>query len=134
MQVPTEWIKEFCSLETTSDQIVNQLTMAGVECELQDKSNQEILNLSLTPNRADCFSVMGICRELSVLNNLNITTEKDDSLTIDHQDEIKIEIESPNDCPVFITRIIHHIDINQETPDWMKKRLEMSGVKSIKIM
>ena len=58
MQVPTEWIKEFCSLETTSDQIVNQLTMAGVECELQDKSNQEILNLSLTPNRADCFSVM----------------------------------------------------------------------------
>ena len=134
MQVPTEWIKEFCSLETTSDQIVNQLTMAGVECELQDKSNQEILNLSLTPNRADCFSVMGICRELSVLNNLNITTEKDDSLTIDHQDEIKIEIESPNDCPVFITRIIHHIDINQETPDWMKKRLEMSGFKSINII
>ena len=62
MQIPTEWIKEFCGLNTTDDQMANQLTMAGVECELLSTSNQEILDLSLTPNRADCFSFLGICR------------------------------------------------------------------------
>jgi len=75
MQIPTEWIKEFCSLDTTNDQIANQLTMAGVECAFLGTSNQDILDLSLTPNRADCFSVLGICRELSVLNNLSIKTD-----------------------------------------------------------
>ena len=134
MQIPTEWIKEFCGLDATNKQIVNQLTMAGVECAFSDLTKQDILDLSITPNRADCFSVMGICRELSVLNNLSIKTYNYDSLTIHHQDKISIDIESPGDCPIFITRIIKNIDINKETPDWMIKRLDMSGFKSINII
>jgi phenylalanyl-tRNA synthetase beta chain len=117
MQIPTEWIKEFCGIDATNDQMVNQLTMAGVECCFLDSSTQEILDLSLTPNRADCFSVMGICRELAVLNNLNIKTDKHDDLAIHHQGEMNIDIESPNDCPVFMTRIINNIDSNRATPD-----------------
>ena len=135
MQIPTEWIKEFSGFDATNDQMVDQLTMAGVECEFSDLDlNKEILNVSLTPNRADCFSVMGICRELSVLNNLNIKTFYEDNLTIHHQNEITIDIESQDDCPVFITRIIHNVDINKKTPGWMIKRLEMSGYKSINII
>ena len=88
MQIPTEWIKEFCGLDTTSDQMANQLTMAGVECAFLGTSNQEILNLSLTPNRADCFSVLGICRELSELNNLSIKNENYDNLVINHEDKL----------------------------------------------
>ena len=134
MQIPTEWIREYCGIDATNDQMVHQLTMAGIECELLDLPNQAILDLKLTPNRADCFSVMGICRELSVLNNLNIKTYNYDSLTIHHQNEITIDIESTDDCPVFISRIINNIDINKESPDWMIKRLEMSGFKSINII
>ena len=44
MQIPTEWIKEFCGLDTTNDQMAHQLTMAGVECAFLDTSNQEILD------------------------------------------------------------------------------------------
>ena len=134
MQIPTEWIKEFCGLDTTSDQMASQLTMAGVECAFFCTSNQEILDLSLTPNRADCFSVLGICRELSVLNNLSIKTDNYDNLVVHHQDKIKIEIESSDDCPVFITRVINNIDVNAKTPDWMAKRLENSGIKSNNII
>ncbi|MBM23874.1 MAG: phenylalanine--tRNA ligase subunit beta [Gammaproteobacteria bacterium] len=134
MQIPTEWIKDFCGLDSSSQEIIEQLTMAGVECDYLDSSNQEILNLSLTPNRADCFSVKGICRELAVLNDLTIPHDNSDSLLINHQDEIKIEIESLKDCPVFLTKIIKQIDIKKETPDWMVKRLKMSGFKSINII
>jgi phenylalanyl-tRNA synthetase beta chain len=135
MQIPTEWIREFSGFDATNEQMVNQLTMAGVECNFSDQDpKKEILNVSLTPNRADCFSVMGICRELSVLNNLNIKTFYESNLTTHHQNEVSIDIESPDDCPVFITRIIHNVDINKKTPDWMIKRLEMSGYKSINII
>ena len=85
MQIPTEWIKDFCGLDSSSQEIIEQLTMAGVECDYLDSSNQEILNLSLTPNRADCFSVKGICRELAVLNDLTIPHDNSDSLLINHQ-------------------------------------------------
>ena len=134
MQIPAEWIKEFCGLDTTKDQMANQLTMAGVECELLSTSNQDILDLSLTPNRADCFSVLGICRELSVLNNLSIKTDNKNKLAVHHQEKMKIQIESPDDCPVFMTRVINNIDVNAETPDWMIKRLENSGIKSNNII
>ena len=134
MQIPTEWIKEFCGLDTTNKEMINQLTMAGVECEFLESSNQEIINISLTPNRADCFSVMGISRELSVLNNLTIKTDNDKNQIIHHQNEMKIEIDSPKDCPIFMTRIINDININKDTPNWMKKRLKNCGIKSINII
>ena len=134
MQIPTEWIKEFCGLDSTSDQMANQLTMAGVECDFLDTLNQEILDLSLTPNRADCFSVLGVCRELSVLNNLSIKTEDYANLAVHHQDKVNIEIESSDDCPVFVTRVINNIDVKANTPDWMIKRLEYSGIKSNNII
>ena len=44
MQIPTEWIKEFSGFDATNDQMVDQLTMAGVECEFSDLAlNKEIL-------------------------------------------------------------------------------------------
>ena len=134
MQIPTEWIKEFCGFEATDDQMINQLTMVGVECEFLSTSNQEILDISLTPNRADCFSVMGICRELSILNNLSIKTDSYENSPIHHQEKIITEIESPDDCPVLVTRIINDIDVNGKTPKWMVKRLENSGIKSNNII
>ena len=65
MQIPTEWIKEFCGLDTTDDQMANQLTMAGVECELLSTSNQEILDLSLTLIRT---------REMGLRSKFLVTT------------------------------------------------------------
>ena len=96
MQIPIEWINEFCGLDTTNNEIANQLTMVGVECEFLETSNKEILDISLTPNRADCFSIMGICRELSVLNNLSIKNDNYDNLVINHEDKLKIDLASLN--------------------------------------
>ena len=133
MKLPTEWLKEYCDINITNEQIVTQLTMAGIECELLDEPG-EIIDISLTPNRADCFSVLGVSRELAALNNRHIKSDQNTQTTIDHSDEIEIKIESPKDCPILMARIINDIDVNAKTPAIITQRLNLSGIKSVNII
>ena len=55
-------------------------------------------------------------------------------MTIDHNDEIEIKIESPKDCPVLMARIINDIDVNATTPVVITKRLNSSGIQSVNII
>ena len=89
MKLPAEWLKEYCDINITNEQIVTQLTMAGIECKLLDEPD-EIIDISLTPNRADCFSVLGVSRELAALNNRHIKSDQINQTKIDHSDEIQI--------------------------------------------
>jgi phenylalanyl-tRNA synthetase beta chain len=133
MKLPAEWLKEYCDINITNEQIVTQLTMAGIECELLNEPD-EVIDISLTPNRADCFSVLGVSRELAALNNMNFKSDQNTQTTIDHNDEIEIKIESPKDCPVLMVRIINDIDINATTPAVITKRLNSSGIQSVNII
>ena len=133
MKLPAEWLKEYCDINITNEQIVTQLTMAGIECELLNEPD-EVIDISLTPNRADCFSVLGVSRELAALNNMNFKSDQNTQTTIDHNDEIEIKIESPKDCPVLMVRIINDIDVNATTPAVITKRLNSSGIQSVNII
>jgi len=133
MKLPAEWLKEYCDINLTNEQIVTQLTMAGIECQLINKTG-EIFDISLTPNRADCYSVLGVSRELAALNNTKFKSNQNTQTTIDHSDEIEIKIESPKDCPVLMTRIINNIDVNTTTPAIITNRLNSSGIQSVNII
>ncbi len=133
MKLPAEWLKEYCEINLTNEQIVTQLTMAGIECQLLDEPG-EIFDISLTPNRADCYSVLGVSRELAALNNSKFISNQNTQTTIDHNEEIEIKIESPKDCPIFMTRIINDIDVNVKTPVVITKRLNSSGIQSVNII
>ena len=133
MKLPAEWLKEYCEINLTNEQIVTQLTMAGIECQLLDEPG-EIFDISLTPNRADCYSVLGVSRELAALNNSKFKSNQNTQTTIDHNEEIEIKIESPKDCPVLVTRIINDIDVNTTTPSIITHRLNSSGIQSVNII
>ena len=64
MKLSINWINEHCKSKFTSSELVEQLTMTGVECETINQKNDEIIKFDITPNRADCFSVRGITNEL----------------------------------------------------------------------
>lgn len=102
--------------------------------------NDNIIELSLTPNRGDCFSLRGIAREVCVLNNLDnnlnisskITSDISDKLEcIDSFNNIKIDIKNHQDCPKYIGRAIKNLDPNATTPLWMQERLRRSGIRSL---
>jgi phenylalanyl-tRNA synthetase beta chain len=90
-----------------------------------------VIDLDLTPNRGDCFSVLGIARDVSALTG---ATLKDASVTpvkatID--DVHPVELVEPAGCPRFAGRVIRGIDPEAKSPAWLIEKLRRAGLRGI---
>ena len=87
--------------------------------------------LKLTPNRADCLSLLGIAREVGAITgattNLPVVPEVPASIA----DQRNIVLDAPEACPLYCGRVIKGVDAKASTPEWMKRRLERSGIRAI---
>ena len=93
--------------------------------------DDHVLEIDLTPNRADCLSVRGLARELSALTETAVASPAMPEVAASHDDRIAIELESPADCPCYIGRVIRGVDVQAETPLWMVEALRRSGIRSL---
>ena len=134
MKLPIEWLNEYSSQNLDVDSVVDKLTLSGLECELTSHKKKPIIDFSLTPNRADCFSVKGIINELSAISSQSFKELKKPTSKVHHKDIIPIEVKSYKDCPVFITRVIKNYNNKAKSPKWLKERLELCGFKSINLV
>ncbi|MBS4945486.1 MAG: phenylalanine--tRNA ligase subunit beta, partial [Neisseria mucosa] len=90
-----------------------------------------LFTLKITPNRADCLSVKGIAREVSALTQCAFTPVEIQTASISSEKKQAVRIDAPADCGRFISRVIENVNAKAPTPDWMKQRLERSGIRSI---
>jgi len=134
MKLPVEWLKEHNKKDTDVHNLIHKLTLAGIECKLINHNNKPVIDFSLTPNRADCFSLKGILQEIAAINNKKLKKLKTQTSKINHNQTLPVEIESTQDCPVFITRVIKDFDNKISSPQWLKDRLELCGFKSVNLV
>lgn len=90
-----------------------------------------IIDVDLTPNRADCLSVAGIARDVGVIYKADVTEPAIDAVPATIEDTFPIEIQAGADCPRYVGRVVRNIDISQPTPLWMQEKLRRSGLRSI---
>ena len=88
-------------------------------------------DLSLTPNRGDCFSVLGIARDVAAFSGANLKSATFESVKAEIDDTHAVEIELPEGCPNFAGRVIRGIDPKARSPIWMTERLRRSGLRGI---
>ena len=100
MKLPVTWINESFKRDYSADDLSDLLTLSGIESEIEKDKGEEILDISLTPNRADCFSYKGIIQEISALDNAKIKYEDLLNPEIHHKECMKVEVQSKEDCPV----------------------------------
>ncbi|MEO1881597.1 MAG: phenylalanine--tRNA ligase subunit beta [Methylococcales bacterium] len=93
--------------------------------------NDSIIELDLTPNRADCLSVEGVAREIAVLNKMDWNSVAFAPAEISHDAVIDVKIEEQQACPRYLGRLIKNVNPNAETPLWMQERLRRSGLRSL---
>ena len=93
--------------------------------------DDHILTLKLTPNRADCLSVLGVAREVSALTGAKLTIGKIEVIPAKSKAAHPVRIAAPEGCGRFAGRVIRGVDSSRETPLWMKRRLEAAGQRSI---
>ena len=90
-----------------------------------------MIELSLTPNRADCFSIAGIAREVGVSNQMPVNEPAIPLIEAKTADSIEVKLEAGKDCPRYLGRVIRGINPKAETPLWMQEKLRRSGIRSL---
>lgn len=93
--------------------------------------DDKIIEVDLTPNRADCLSIRGIAREIGVLNQIEVSEPKVLPVPAQIENSFDVVLDSPKDCPNYLGRVITGINSIAETPLWMKAKLERSDIGSI---
>lgn len=120
-------------LAEQSDGIMELDADAPVGTDLRDYLSLEdkVLDIDLTPNRADCFSVLGVAREIAVLNKLPLKEPAIATVPPTIDDKLKISVKNPEACSHYCGRVIRGINSNATTPLWMRERLRRSGIRLI---
>ena len=105
---------------------------APVGTSLAQYLGDAILQIDLTPNRADCLSMVGVAREVAALTN---GTLREPEHTFDEQDEpvankIAVQIADQDLCFRYIASVIEDVKVGP-SPQWMQERLIAVGMRPI---
>ena len=90
-----------------------------------------IYTLKLTPNRADCLSMLGVARDVSALTGAPLAKPDAAPVAASSTTTRAVRIDEPQGCPRFGGRTIEGIDATKPTPAWMRARLERAGIRAI---
>ena len=97
------------------------------------KLDDNVIDISITPNRGDCFSIRGIAREIAVINQLEVNEPKIQAIAANISDEKVVNI-STEGTPRYLGRIIKNVNVKAVTPDWMEQALARSGIRTHSIL
>lgn len=87
--------------------------------------------LKLTPNRADCLSLQGIAREVAAIAAAPLSLPNITPVTVSTSAQRGVVLDAPDGCARYCGRVLTGINAAAATPDWMRQRLERSGIRSI---
>ena len=128
-----DWSSDVCSsdLGDEAEGIIALPEDASVGLELSEylELPDNIFDLDLTPNRGDCFSVLGIARDVAAITGATVTMPELPQVSATIEESHPVEVEDPSACPRFAGRIIRNIDPDARSPIWMTERLRRSGLR-----
>ncbi|MCY1194754.1 Phenylalanine--tRNA ligase beta subunit [compost metagenome] len=90
-----------------------------------------LFTLKMTPNRADCLSILGVAREVAALTGAPLSVPTAAAVPVTLDERLPVKVEAPDLCGRFGGRVIRGVNARAATPDWMKTRLERAGQRSL---
>ncbi|MDQ8934944.1 phenylalanine--tRNA ligase subunit beta [Acinetobacter rudis] len=100
----------------------------GVDIREYLKLDDHVIDISITPNRGDCFSIRGVAREIAVINELQAQAPSINDIEATIQDQKTIQV-TTDGCPRYLGRFIKNVNIKAVTPEWMVQALARSGIR-----
>ncbi len=90
-----------------------------------------VLDIDLTPNRGDCFSVRGLAREIAARRERPLHDPAWPLAPCEHDETLPVRLAAPQACPRFAGRVIRGLRTDALTPVWIQERLRRAGVRCI---
>jgi phenylalanyl-tRNA synthetase beta chain len=95
------------------------------------KLDDNTIEISVTPNRADCLGIIGVARDVAVLNKAPLNEPEIAPVAATINDTLPITVDAPQACPRYLGRVVKGINVKAPTPLWMKEKLRRCGIRSI---
>ncbi|MDA3133546.1 phenylalanine--tRNA ligase subunit beta [Atlantibacter subterranea] len=95
------------------------------------KLDDNTIEISVTPNRADCLGIIGVARDVAVLNKAPLNEPEIAPVAATVNDTLPITVDAPQACPRYLGRVVKGINVKAPTPLWMKEKLRRCGIRSI---
>jgi phenylalanyl-tRNA synthetase beta chain len=133
MNISLNWLSDYIETGLGAEQIAEILSDLGFPCEgIEHLDDDVVIDVEVTSNRGDCLGYIGIARELAAATGkkLKISDIELDELDKDAAEFVSVEIVAPDLCGRYTARIIDGIKV-APSPDWLRKRLEAIGVRSV---
>jgi phenylalanyl-tRNA synthetase beta chain len=134
MKIVYNWLKDFVEVRATPDELASRLALSGTNIGgIENGAHGAVIDAEVSSNRPDCLGHYGIAREISAIYKLPlkpVTPRPKESPAARASDAARVEIQSPELCGRFTARVIRGAKI-QPSPQWLRDRLEASGVASI---
>jgi phenylalanyl-tRNA synthetase beta chain len=134
MKIVYNWLKDFVDVKATPDELASRLALSGTNIGgIENGRHGAVIDAEVSSNRPDCLGHYGIAREVSAVYKLSlkpISPKPQENAAAKASDAVRVEIQSPELCGRFTARVIRGAKI-QPSPQWLKDRLEASGVASI---
>ncbi|MBI9016026.1 MAG: phenylalanine--tRNA ligase subunit beta [Phycisphaerae bacterium] len=133
MKISLEWLKEYVDYNGTVEQLDDMLTAAGFPIEeIQKVGDDWMLDVEVTSNRPDMLGHIGVAREVATLTGCKF--KMPDIQLKEAGDDINkqtsVTIKNPDLCKRYTARLINDVKVGA-SPNWMRKRLETIGLRSI---
>ncbi|MEZ9564535.1 phenylalanine--tRNA ligase subunit beta [Vibrio artabrorum] len=106
-------------------------TTLGLDVRELLELNDVTIDVDLTANRADCFSIRGLAREVGVLNRADVTEPAVEAVATSIEDTVSVEIKATDACPRYLGRVVKNVNVKAESPIWMQEKLRRCGIRSI---
>lgn len=131
MNISYNWLKDLVDIDLSPQDLAVKLTSVGLAVEgIQEFDDDFVFDVDITSNRGDCLSHLGVSREIATITDskLRIPNNKDQRPKSENQNLVSIE--DAELCNRFTARVIRGVKIGA-SPDWLVKRLEAVGERSI---
>jgi phenylalanyl-tRNA synthetase beta chain len=133
VRVLLSWLREYVDLPWTADELAERLPMLGIGVDAVEAGGDDaVLDLEIPANRGDLMSHVGVARELAAAAGRTLRLPPAEPVregppTADH---VRVEVHEPALCPRLTAALVTGVRVGP-SPEWMARRLEACGVRSI---
>ncbi len=95
------------------------------------KLSDQIMDISITPNRGDCLSILGMAREIASITACDLNISVIPAIDSAVSDTLPVVVQAVAECPRYVGRVIKKVKADAITPIWLTERLRRSGIRCI---
>ena len=130
MNISYNWLNDLVEVDLSPQELATKLTNVGLAVEgIHEAGDDFVFDIDITSNRGDCLSHIGVSREIAAITNAQLRITDYDSQE-PANDQNLVSIQDADLCNRFTARVIRNVKIG-ESPEWLVKRLEAVGERSI---